>query len=131
MWFSILGEHGLLAIAVWVALIISCLFSIRRLKMLSRRYGPEFEWVKSYGNMLQGTFIAYLVAGTFLDVAYFDLFYELVCTLVIAKEVIGKSTKGPVHPESASSSVQPTPGWYQPASGAQTWPQEHRLREST
>ena len=37
--------------------------------------------------MTTGAMIGYMVSGTFLDVAYFDLFYQLVAAVVIAKTI--------------------------------------------
>jgi hypothetical protein len=39
-------------------------------------------------DMLLGAFVAYMVGGTFLDVAYFDLFYQLVAVVIVSKEYI-------------------------------------------
>jgi hypothetical protein len=61
--------------------------------------------------MLLGAFVAYIVAGTFLDVAYFDLFYQLVAVVIISKECIERqdvSAVGRINGMSAGLSGVPS-----------------------
>ena len=85
-WLSILGEHGFVAFALWLALLVSCFIHLKRI----RKYGtldPEKSTFVHYADMLQGSLVTYLVVGTFLDAAYFDMFYYLVAVTVIVKEL--------------------------------------------
>ena len=84
MWFTILGEHGLLAFLAWVGLLASCMLSLGRLK----RYGltiQECAWLVPWADTLRISFVGYVVAGTFLDFAYFDVYYQLVAAVIILK----------------------------------------------
>lgn len=86
MWFTILGEHGIFAFLAWVGLLGSCMWSLGRLK----RYGlamQECAWLVPWADMLRISFVGYAVAGTFLDFAYFDVYYQLVAAVVILKEL--------------------------------------------
>ena len=54
----------------------------------TRGYGrssPDRIRYAYYADMIQNSLIAYIVIGTFLDVAYFDFFYYLVACIVILK----------------------------------------------
>jgi probable O-glycosylation ligase (exosortase A-associated) len=86
MWLTVLGEHGLPGMALWLLLIGNCLFSIRRIRAYAKKEQDPF-WLH-HADMLLGAFVAYMVAGTFLDMAYFDLFYQLVAVVIVSKECI-------------------------------------------
>ena len=84
MWFTILGEHGVFAVLIWVGLLASCMLSLGRLK----RYGlaiQECAWLVPWADMLRISFLGYMVAGTFLDFAYFDVYYQLVAAVIVLK----------------------------------------------
>jgi probable O-glycosylation ligase (exosortase A-associated) len=86
MWFTVLGEHGVPGMTLWLLLIGNCLFSIRRISAHAKKEQEPF-WLY-HADMLLGAFVAYMVAGTFLDMAYFDLFYQLVAVVIVSKECI-------------------------------------------
>ena len=87
MWFTILGEHGVIGFILWILLFLSCFFSLRKL----RRWGNVNAWIIPYVNMVQFAIIACMIAGTFLDTAYFDLFYQLVAIIIIMKSIKTRS----------------------------------------
>lgn len=94
MWFTILGEHGVFAFLVWVGLLVSCMASLGIVK----RYGvsvQEGEWMVPWSDALRISFVGYAVAGTFLDFAYFDVYYQLVAAVIILKEQMRRQQRGP------------------------------------
>jgi len=90
MWFTIFGEHGFPGIILWAGLMGSYLFSLRQMRSYGRVHA-ELSWVIHYADMLQAALVAFMVVGTFLDAAYFDMFYYLVAILVIIKERIRRA----------------------------------------
>jgi putative inorganic carbon (HCO3(-)) transporter len=84
IFFEMLGEHGFIAFGLFIGLLLSTLISLRRLK---RKYkdNPSYKWLCNYSDMIQVSIIGYMVGGTFLGRAYFDLFYHLVVIVVILK----------------------------------------------
>ena len=86
-WFTILGEHGFPGFMIWLALLGCCLLSLRRMRQYCVRHSEAASFLELYG-MLMGAFLGYMVAGTFLDVAYFDLFYQLIAVTILAKELL-------------------------------------------
>jgi probable O-glycosylation ligase (exosortase A-associated) len=87
MWYTIFGEHGFPGLALWLGLIGSYFLSVRQIRAYSTMHGGA-SWMIHCADMLQIALIAYMVGGTFLDVAYFDMFYYLVAVLIIMKERI-------------------------------------------
>ncbi|MCA9451207.1 MAG: hypothetical protein KC584_01075, partial [Nitrospira sp.] len=74
--------------------------SLRKL----RRWGRANDWIIPYINMVQLGLIAYMIAGTFLDTAYFDLFYQLVGIIIIMKSIKTRSALTQ-HPSEVSFSI--------------------------
>ncbi len=93
MWFTILGEHGVLAFVVWVGLLVSCMSSLGAVK----RYGvsdQEGAWMIQWADVLRISFVGYAIAGTFLDFAYFDIYYQLIAAVIILKEQMRRQQSG-------------------------------------
>ena len=87
IYFEVLGEHGFVGLALFLALGISlwrsCGRTIRR-----ARDDPDLEELEHLARMVQVSLIAYAVSGAFLGLAYFDLFYNLIAIIVIAQVLV-------------------------------------------
>ncbi len=84
IYFQMLGEQGFVGLGIFFSLILSMLFTLRRIRKRAQRLEAA-AWALPYANMLEIGLAAYLVSGAFLGRAYFDLFYELVALTVILK----------------------------------------------
>jgi probable O-glycosylation ligase (exosortase A-associated) len=85
-WLTVFGEHGFPGFILWITLLVCCLLTLRQI----RAYGktrPEISWIVVLADAIQCSFVAYMVVGTFLDAAYFDMFYYLVAVVIIGKEI--------------------------------------------
>lgn len=89
MWFTILGEHGVPAVILWVTLLGSCLLSLRQLRLFGRTH-PGMLWIAHYAEMLHASLVTFMVIGTFLDTAYFSIYYDLVAVIIILKGIVGR-----------------------------------------
>jgi probable O-glycosylation ligase (exosortase A-associated) len=84
IWFTILGEHGFPGFILWIALIISCFFSIKKIR--HSELDPQSKINAScYATALEASLSAYIVVGTFLDAAYFDIYYYVVAFIIMFK----------------------------------------------
>lgn len=101
-WFTILSEHGVPGFVVWMLLFGSCFVSLWRIKAVGER-NPQLPWISDYAEMLQASFVAYCVAGSFIDIPYFEVLYLLICALVIMKEQVGKLVASEQHSVEAIS----------------------------
>jgi probable O-glycosylation ligase (exosortase A-associated) len=91
IWLTMLGEHGLPGFAFWVGLIGSCLLSLQRMRSYAKAHA-ELSWIHHYVDAVQTALIAFIIVGTFLDAAYFDMFYYLVAVIIIIKQRILDTT---------------------------------------
>jgi len=86
IWFAVLAEHGFIALFFYVMLFVSTFMSLRWLKRAARSY-PSLGWMENYGSLLSVSFWAFMVAGSFLDFAYFDLIFQLIAIVVILRNL--------------------------------------------
>lgn len=84
IYFAVLGDHGFVALALFVGLMISCLFTLRRVRKTVGGH-PEGAWLVTSTKMLEISLVAYMVNGAFQTEAYFDLFYHLVAAVILVK----------------------------------------------
>jgi probable O-glycosylation ligase (exosortase A-associated) len=104
VYFEILGEHGFIAFGMFIALILYTLLSTIKLKEAVGN-NRNMNWVINYANMFQMSLFAYMIGGTFLGRAYFDLFYHIIAMVVIMKvfverEMVPGGSNGKVLPGS-------------------------------
>lgn len=85
VYFQVLAEHGYVGLALYLALVISCLATARRLVKMAR-YRQDHT-IASYANMLRLSMAGFLISGIFLGRAYFDYFFSIVACLVILNRV--------------------------------------------
>lgn len=104
IYFQMLADHGFPGLLLFLTLIASCWWSCRRLVRRFRRH-ETLNYLAEYARMLQLSFASFLVSGAFLGRAYFDLFYQLVATVIIlrslaAREVAALEAVGPEESQS-------------------------------
>ena len=85
IYFGVLAEHGFAGLTLYLTLIASCFFSLRRITKMARRIGtPE---IADYANMLSLSLVGFMTSGAFLGRAYFDLFFTVVACVAILDHV--------------------------------------------
>jgi len=84
IYFEVLGEHGFVGLGLFLALLISSILSVKKLKK-NFKYLPSFQWLCNYCDMIELSLLAYMVSGAFLGRAYFDLYYHMISIVVILR----------------------------------------------
>jgi probable O-glycosylation ligase (exosortase A-associated) len=86
IWIAMLAEHGFIALFFYAVLFFSTFMSLRWLRRVARAH-PPLGWMENYGSLLSISFWAFMIAGSFLDFVYFDLFFHLIALVVILKNM--------------------------------------------
>ena len=94
IYFQVLGHHGYLGIVLFLGVWVSTWRCGSELIRLAAK-DASIRWVGDLGAMLQVSLIAFLVGGTFLSLAYFDMPYYLMAIAVMAR-TWAKRTKRPI-----------------------------------
>ena len=80
IYFQTLGEHGFVGLALFLTLLVSCLLGLRSLRRKAR-LSASTQWIVPYTHMFEIGLLAFMISGAFLELAYFDLFYQVVATV--------------------------------------------------
>jgi probable O-glycosylation ligase (exosortase A-associated) len=96
IWFEILGEHGFITFFVWCGITVSGVVAARRI-IKSASGVPGLEWCVDLARMSQVSVVAYLVAGTFLSLCYWDFYFTMLVAVAAThqhvKEALGQTER--------------------------------------
>jgi probable O-glycosylation ligase (exosortase A-associated) len=102
IYFEVLAEHGYLGLAIFVALGLGAYLSAGSVVRRAGEHG-ELSWAVDLAAMAQVSIVGYAVAGLFLNLATFDLYYHLVAIVVITHALVRKSLAAQASARSAAS----------------------------
>ncbi len=77
IYFQMLGDHGFIGLALFLFVLASTYWTLGRVKRAVRD-DKERAWLGHYAGAIQVGLIGYAVAGAFVSLALFDLFYTYV-----------------------------------------------------
>jgi probable O-glycosylation ligase (exosortase A-associated) len=81
IWFEVLGDQGFVGFFIFVALLVNGFFTRREVWKLVRHNGPQEQWAGDLADMVAAALLAYVVSGSLLSAAYFELPY--VCLMLM------------------------------------------------
>lgn len=84
IYFQVLGNHGFGGLLIFLAIFVSTFSAAGRLSKEAADI-PEAQWCARLGAMCQVSLIAYAVGGAFLSLSYFDLPYDVMMMVVLAR----------------------------------------------
>lgn len=87
IYFEVLGEHGYIGLAIFLTLLAMTWLKSSSIIGIARQR-PETMWARDLAAMIQVTLIAYMSAGAFLGLAYFDYLYHLVAVVVVVHHML-------------------------------------------
>lgn len=109
IYFQMLGEHGYFGFALFLALLILTWLKCGTIIRAAKR-NPDFGWARDLAAMIQVSIPAYMSAGAFLGLAYFDYIYHLIAVVVVLHQLVvvdGSTNRIPV--SSGSNNLEPNP----------------------
>lgn len=110
IWFEMMGEHGFVGLGLFVALGLTTFFKAWTLARRTRA-DPQFTWVHDLMTMVQVSLVGYVVGGTFLNLAFFDLPYHLVVLVALCAQVV--EGRAPLPARVATQAPPPRPDDWQ------------------
>lgn len=87
IYFEVLGEHGFIGLGLFILLALLTWRSATAIKRTVKG-DREWAWMGDLAAMVQVSMVAYFAAGTFLGMAYFDYYYNLVLIVVVARALL-------------------------------------------
>lgn len=93
-WLSIFAEHGTLAFLLWVGLLWSCFASLGQVRHYAMRHEQMTNFVQ-WAELLRTALYAFAIVGTFVDFAYYEVFYQVVAIVILLKDQIRQRDQQP------------------------------------
>ncbi len=84
IYFQVLGEHGFIGLILFLILGVLTWQTASSLMRIGKR-DPSLNWARDLGAMAQASMVGYAVGGAFLSLAYFDLPYNIMIVVLLAK----------------------------------------------
>jgi putative inorganic carbon (hco3(-)) transporter len=94
IYFEVLGEHGWPGLALFATLLILTWIKAGSI-IRATRQRPEMRWARDLAAMIQVTLVAYMSAGAFLGLAYFDYLYHLIAVVVVVHHLVKATSATP------------------------------------
>jgi probable O-glycosylation ligase (exosortase A-associated) len=92
LYFQVLGQHGFIALGLYLLLMGFTLTTLTRLRRRAAT-SSEGHWIGTYSDGLRIGIIAFAISGAFLSVAYFDLYFIFVAMTAILARELAKTTQ--------------------------------------
>src|SRR5690606_40380642 len=92
IYFQILGNHGFIGLFLFLTLWI---ITYREAGWLRKNanISPDTLWAAQLGAMAQVSLVGYAVGGAFLSLSYYDLPYNIMVLVVMAKKWVTSHTE--------------------------------------
>ncbi|WP_137918844.1 putative O-glycosylation ligase, exosortase A system-associated [Hydrogenophaga sp. 2FB] len=90
IWFEVMGDMGFVGILLFMALIANAFLTLREIRKMVRIRGPSLRWASDLADMLGAALLAYVVTGSLLSAAYFELPYIFMMLMEVLKQFVRK-----------------------------------------
>jgi probable O-glycosylation ligase (exosortase A-associated) len=105
--FRVLGEQGFLGLGLFIALLLTSWRNCSRVRKRTRDIA-QMRWAFDMASMLQVSLVAFMAAGAFLPMTYFDLSYQLMALSSVLLAFCVQQTEGRQPLESRTIKGVPT-----------------------
>jgi len=92
LYFEVLEEHGFLGLGLYLLVLAGTLLTLRRIRKRWRGH-TEYGYLANYAEMTQLCLYPFLVAGAFITVAYFDLYFYFVAASVTLRSLSNQAER--------------------------------------
>lgn len=91
IWFEVMGDMGFVGFLLFVALVTNAFLTRREILKLTKGRGPPWRWASDLADMLGAALLAFVVTGSLLSAAYFELPYILLILMEVLKQHVLKA----------------------------------------
>lgn len=96
VYFEILGELGFPGLFIYLGLLAAAWFSGSRI-VARTKDRPDLLWANDLARMVQISLVAFASAGTFQNLAFFDLYFHLVAILFLSRQIVEAELRSNPH----------------------------------
>ena len=87
IYFQVLGEHGFIGLAMYLAILAAAFITCSRIISVTREI-PDRQWAHDLAVSIQASLFVFCVAGAALSLAYYDLFIIDIALLLPLRELV-------------------------------------------
>jgi probable O-glycosylation ligase (exosortase A-associated) len=92
IWFEVLGEHGFVVFAIWLGMLITGgIYTLRIARAARGR--PELRWAYDLARMTQVATVAYMSAGSFVSLGYWNCFWTLMVVMGAVHQMVAQAAR--------------------------------------
>lgn len=107
IYFRALSEQGFPGLILFLMLLFVSWRNCSRIRKVTRG-SSEQKWAYDLASMLQVSLVAFMVAGAFLPMTYFDLVYQLIALSALLELHVRQPLSLPEHTPARSSALSST-----------------------
>jgi probable O-glycosylation ligase (exosortase A-associated) len=115
IYFQMLGEHGFVGLALFLLLWLLVWRDAAWIDRQTRRR-EGMQWASDLARMIQASLVGYAVGGAFLNLAYYDVPYNLMVALLLTRILVEKQLR--TEEEAVRAAAPRAPAETMPAAGA-------------
>ncbi|HTP67878.1 MAG TPA: putative O-glycosylation ligase, exosortase A system-associated [Dongiaceae bacterium] len=87
IYFQLLADQGFVGLGIFLLLILSCFWSLWRIRRLAARFSNA-AYLVDYSHMIEISILGFMVSGAFLGFVYLDVIYQMIGITVILKVLL-------------------------------------------
>lgn len=92
---EIMAESGLVAFGLYMSLLFGCFSMLWVVRSKAKRH-YHTSWILSYSDMFEASMVAFVIGGTFLNRAHFDLAYHLMAIILVFGKMAIREMEDPL-----------------------------------
>src|SRR5690606_267234 len=85
IWFEVLGDQGFIGLFLFVALLANAFWTRREILKLTRQRPAQLRWASDLADLLAAVLVIYMVSGSLLSAAYFEMPYITMMMMQVLK----------------------------------------------
>ncbi|MDR3368502.1 putative O-glycosylation ligase, exosortase A system-associated [Rhodoferax sp.] len=90
IWFETLGDLGFVGFFIFLIMLINAFITLKEINRLTKTAGDSYRWAADLANTLSASMFVYMISGSALSAAYFEIPYFLMMLMEVIKQVILK-----------------------------------------
>jgi len=84
IYFQLLADHGFPGLFLFLLIIASCFWSLRRIRRTAR-WNPSVSYLVNYSHMVEVAILGFMISGAFLGFVYLDVIYQMIGLVAVLK----------------------------------------------
>lgn len=98
IWFEVLGDQGFVGFFLFIALLANAFWNRREILKLTRRRPEQLRWATDLADLLAAVLVVYMVSGSLLSAAYFEMPYIMVMMMMVLRLQVQREFESRAHP---------------------------------